>query len=165
MPPARALPPLALAALLALGACGFALRGADAVSSNFSELRLDLQQPDGELARLLRRRLEAAGVDAEAAGPGAPVLSVGAERTSGRPVTVTPRARAAQIEIRLAVDISLTRRGETLIPLQTLALERSYYESIENITGNREEAEIITDELRRDLADRIMRRLQAAGER
>lgn len=164
MPAARALLLLALAAPLALGACGFALRGADAVSANFSALRLDFQQPDGELARLLRRSLDAAGVE-DVAGPAAPVLSVGAERTSGRPVTVTPRARAAQIEIRLAVDISLTRRGETLIPLQTLELERSYYENIESIAGNREEAEIITDELRRDLVARIMRRLQAAGER
>lgn len=149
---------------LALGGCGFALRGSDAVATSFSALTLNLEQPNSELARLLERSLESAGVDINPALSAAvPTLSLGGEQLISRPVTVNPRARAAQYEIRLSVPVSLVSEGDFLIPQQNLMVERRHFEDIANIAGNREEVAIITAEMRRDLVNQLMRRLEAAG--
>lgn len=151
---------------LALQSCGFSLRGSDAISDNFSALALDLQQPQSEFSRLLERSLETANVDItsrqQARGDTIPMLAVTNERVTNRPVTINPRARAAQVEIRLSVDISLTLGESTLIPTETLIVDRVYFQDIENIAGNQEEVQIITAELRRALVNQLMRRLESA---
>lgn len=151
---------------LALQSCGFALRGNDAISANISSLVLDLQQPQSEFSRLLARSLEMAEVDIssrpDARSDALPILAVSNERVSNRPVTINPRARAAQVEIRLSVDINLTRGDLDLIPAETLMVDRVYFQDIENIAGNQEEVQIITAELRRELANQLMRRLASA---
>ena len=48
-----------------------------------------------------------------------------------------------------------------LIAPETLFVERTYFQDIENISGNQEEAEIISAEMRRELIDQLMRRLAA----
>ena len=70
--------------VLAVSGCGFSLRGAAALSGNLPELQLNLQQPNSETARLLRRALEDANVILSDMSEGSidsatPVLSVGAE--------------------------------------------------------------------------------------
>ena len=161
--PANRLVILVLA--LALQSCGFALRGSDAISANFSSLVLDLQQPQSEFSRLLQRSLEMADVDInsrlDADGDSLPLLAVANERVSNRPVTINPRARAAQVEIRLSVDITLTSGESDLIPAETLMVDRVYFQDIENIAGNQEEVQIITAELRRELVNQLMRRLES----
>lgn len=147
-----------------LGSCGFALRGSDAVSANFSELALNLEQPNSEFSRLLRRSLEVANVDTTSGmSTTTPTLNLSNEQVVSRPVTVNPRARAAQYEIRLSLQMSLVLNGDFLIPQQSLMVQRNYFEDIANIAGNREEVEIITAEMRRDLVNQLMRRLEAVG--
>lgn len=161
---------LALIVVIAgLSACGFSLRGGDALSG-YDSLQLALAEPNGEFARLLLRSLDSSGVSTDivavdSASPDSPLLGVGAERVASRPVTVNPRARAAQYEIRLSVDILLRQGDNELIPLETLSQERTYFEDIENIAGNQEEVQIITAEMRRELANQLLRRLQAARPR
>ncbi len=147
-----------------LGSCGFALRGSDAVSANFSELALNLEQPNSEFSRLLRRSLDVANVETTIGmSATTPTLNLSNEQIVSRPVTVNPRARAAQYEIRLSLQMSLVLNGDFLIPQQSLIVQRNYFEDIANIAGNREEVEIITAEMRRDLVNQLMRRLEAVG--
>lgn len=158
-----------LVMITVLSACGFSLRGGDALSG-YESLQLALVEPNGEFARLLLRSLDTSGVRADivevdAADPAIPLLGIGAERAASRPVTVNPRARAAQYEIRLSVDILLRQGDNELIPLETLSQERTYFEDIENIAGNQEEVQIITAEMRRELANQLLRRLQAVRPR
>ena len=152
---------------LALQTCGFALRGSDAISANLATLTLDLQQPQSEFSRLLRRSLDMANVEianpADARDSDLPLLVVANERVSNRPVSINPRARASQVEIRLSIDITLTQAGTELIPTETLMVDRTYFQDIENIAGNQEEVQIITAELRRELVNQLMRRLESAG--
>ena len=158
---------LILTLALSLQSCGFALRGSDAISANFATLALDLQQPQSEFSRLLQRSLDMADVElgtrADARDSGVPVLVVANERVSNRPVSINPRARASQVEIRLSIDITLTRADIDLIPTETLMVDRTYFQDIENIAGNQEEVQIITAELRRELVNQVMRRLESAG--
>jgi len=147
-----------------LSSCGFSLRGSDVLSSKFQVIQLDMEQPNSEFSRLLRRSLEVADVTIEALLPtnsDSPVLLVSNERIVSRPITVNPRARAAQYEMRLSVNIALGRAEKTLIPPETLMVERIYFEDIANIAGTQEEVEIITAEMRRELVNQLMRRLEA----
>ena len=154
------------ALVLVLQSCGFALRGSDAVAANFSALALDFQQPQSEFSRLLQRSLDAANVEtttlATADRTGATVLAVSNEQVVSRPVTINPRARASQVEIRLSVEVTLSRAETELIPTETLMVNRTYFQDIENIAGNQEEVQIITSELRRELVNQLMRRLESA---
>ena len=111
----------------------------------------------------MSRSLAVANVDLATSPGTAPTLILGPEVRANRPVSINPRARAAQYEVRLSVTMALTQDGNVLIAPQTLVVERNYFEDIENLAGNREEVEIILDEMRRDLVNRVMRRL-AAGQ-
>ena len=147
-----------------LNSCGFSLRGSDVLSSKFQVIQLDIEQPNSELSRLLRRSLEVADVTIEAlrlTNSDAPVLVVSNEQRVSRPITVNSRARAAQYQMRLSINIALGSSDKTLIPPQTLMVERIYFEDIANIAGTQEEVEIITAEMRRELVNQLMRRLEA----
>ena len=147
-----------------LSSCGFSLRGSDVLSSKFQVIQLDMEQPNSEFSRLLRRSLEVADVTIEALLPtnsDSPVLLVSNERIVSRPITVNSRARAAQYEMRLSINIALGRAEKTLISPETLMVERIYFEDIANIAGTQEEVEIITAEMRRELVNQLMRRLEA----
>lgn len=154
------------ALLLALSNCGFSLRGNDVLSANFSELQFFSEQPNSELARLLRRSLDGAEVNVtlvslDEADSNIAVLGLANEQLISRPVTINPRARAAQIELRLSVDMAVILDEQTLLEPETLFVERTYFQDVENISGNQEEAEIISAEMRRELINQMMRRLAA----
>ena len=147
-----------------LSSCGFSLRGSDVLSSKFQVIQLDMEQPNSEFSRLLRRSLEVADVSIEAVtltNSDSPVLLVSNERIVSRPITVNPRARAAQYEMRLSINIALGNAERYLISPETLMVERIYFEDIANIAGTQEEVEIITAEMRRELVNQLMRRLEA----
>lgn len=158
---------IVLLASLLLPACGFSLRGSERLTGGLPVLALNLQQPAGELAVLLQRRLLSAGVElvaTSAADTGAtPVLSVAAEQLVTRPVTVNPRARAAQYEVLLSVTVSVADSDREILAPVTLTVEKLFFENIETISGNLEEMQVIQAEMRRELIDQIMRRLEAAG--
>ncbi|MEQ8407987.1 MAG: LPS assembly lipoprotein LptE [Gammaproteobacteria bacterium] len=151
---------------LLLTACGYSLRGGANLDDRFSALQVNVLQPNSELGRQLQNSLQAAGLEFElvttlAAAEDTLLLMVADEQSVRRPVSINPRARAAQYEIRLAVDFILMDGETTVIPRETLTVERSYLEDIENIAGSREEMEIVTSEMRRDLVNLLIRRLEA----
>ena len=150
---------------LSVQACGFTLRGNDAIASSFDNLNLELAQPQSELSALLQRSLQAAGVSMPSQEiKTAPTLKVSNEQISTRPVSINPRARASQVELRLSVNVALTVGGKPTIPDETLTIVRTYFQDIENIAGNQEEAQIIANELRQELVNQLMRRLESAAE-
>lgn len=160
---------LTLIMLTVLSGCGFSLRGGATLPESFSTIGLSMQQPGSEFSRLLQRSLRAADInvvtDAAKFTSEMPRLTVANERVSNRPVTVNPRARAAQYELQVAVEVSLARMGSVLLEPQTLSVQRGYFEDIENIAGSQEEVDLLITEMRRELANQLMRRLEAAVEK
>lgn len=150
-------------ALMVLTSCGYSLRSNDVLTSKFDTLNLSLAQPNGEMAQLLRRNLEiaAVNVDSDSSNDATPVLHLGAEQLLARPITVNPQARAAQYELTVAVTASLTRGTEILMAPETLQIQRNYFEDIENIAGNQTEMALIASEMRRELINQLLRRLEA----
>lgn len=154
------------ALLLALSNCGYSLRGSDVLSANFSEMQFYSDQANSELNRLLRRSLDGADVNVtlitlDEVDANIAMLGIENEQLTSRPLTINPRARAAQIELRLSVDMALILGEKNILEPETLFVERSYFQDIENISGNQEESEIISTEMRRELINQIMRRLAA----
>jgi len=159
-------PTLLLAMATLLTSCGFSLRSNEVISSSYSSLTLNLQQPNSEFAQQLRRSLLNSNVALSAIGDlqsssEIPLLSVSAELINIQPITVNPLARAAQYEIRLSIVVSLILDGETLIGPEDLSIQRVYLEDTDNITGNLEEAEVIQSEMRRDLVNQVLRRMES----
>lgn len=152
--------------LATINSCGYNLRGTGVGTPEFSELRLQLPGAEPEFERILRRSLETAGIRVYGAGDtgagDSPLLAVGPESFSGRPASTTVQARAAQITLQLVVQINLTDGETALIDLETLSVERTYYQDLRNIAGNREEAELLREEMRQELVAQLMRRLEAA---
>ena len=114
---------------------------------------------------LLRRVLSAAGVTLLSQQlETAPILKVSNEQILTQPVSINPRARASQVELRLSASIALTVGGQSIIPEEKLTVVRTYFQDIENIAGNQEEAQIIANELRQELINQLMRRLESVPE-
>lgn len=154
--------------IIALNQCGFTLRSNEVISSRFNSIQLNLQPPNSELSRLLRRRLDIAGVETQLLTTNSPnfnqpVLVISDEQMTSRPVTFNPRARTAQQEMRLSITILFEQGEQMLIRPETLSVERTYFEDVENIAGNQEEVVIIRAEMRGELVNQIMRRLEAAS--
>jgi len=154
--------------IIALNQCGFTLRSNEVISSRFNSIQLNLQPPNSELSRLLRRRLDIAGVETQLLTTNSPninqpILVISDEQMTSRPVTFNPRARTAQQEMRLSITILFEQGEQMLIKPETLFVERTYFEDVENIAGNQEEVVIIRAEMRGELVNQIMRRLEAAS--
>ncbi len=145
--------------LMLLSACGFALRGSEQARLPFA-LSLNLQQENAPFSRNLRSALQSAGV--EIVDSAAYRLSVGEEQHDIRPISVTGRASAAQYELRSTVRVSIANpEGETIFGPESIAVEKTYFEDVANIAGSNMEIELLRTEMRQELVDQLVRRLQA----
>ena len=87
-------------------------------------------------------------------------LGIGGEQASERVLSVNANARAGEYELTTSVAVQL-RRGTDVLGTETLSVSRVYLADPENAVAKNEEAELIRDEMRRELAQQILRRLQS----
>jgi LPS-assembly lipoprotein len=153
---------IALLALLSLSlsACGFALRGSVPATGG-SPVLLVAAEPAGAMASAVHDALQSAGMIA-ATTASAWQLQLGPETLVSRPGSVNSRARAAQHDLELSVEIALTRGETTLLGPVRVASQRSYYEDLSTIAGSSEEVALLQQEMRQELAQQVLRRLRAA---
>lgn len=149
-----------LTMLSTLVSCGFSLRSSENFSAQLPTLGLNLQQGQSEFSQLLSDALQNAGVTVTSSEPQL-LLSISDEQLNSRPITVDPSARAAQYELNLSINIQLTQGDEFILAPQTLSVTKSYFQDIENLSGAQEEVEIISNEMRSELVNQLMRRLQS----
>jgi outer membrane lipopolysaccharide assembly protein LptE/RlpB len=143
---------------LSLSACGFALRGS-APAPGGSAVQLVAAEPAGALAGTVRDALQSAGMNAATSDW---QLQLSPETLVSRPGSVNSRARAAQHDLELSVEIALTRGDTTLFGPSRVATQRSYYEDLSTIAGSSEEVVLLQQEMRQELAQQVLRRLRAA---
>ena len=155
--------------MFALYSCGYSLRDNQLLETNIKSIELNLSQPNSEFSRILRRNLELAGVNTIASNVSQEItpnieheLIISSEEISTRPVTINSRARAAQYEMRLSLEIALKNSERVLVEPETIFVDRIYFEDIQNITGNQEEIRLIISEMRQDLLLQVMRRIESA---
>ena len=146
-----------------LTACGFHLRGLDGTDeSSFERLYLFSIDAHGELMNELINQFRTAGVSmVESPGQADLRLEVSPERFSRRAASTTSDISVAEYEIQLEVDIVLSRdNGESseATPKITLSEEQVYSFDSSSLTGTDEEEALLTKEMRRNLASRVIRR-------
>jgi len=151
---------LTLAALL-LTACGFHLRNKIALPADLGPVRVTSTTPYSPLAESLATGLKHAGaIPAQADAKNVARLEVLSERWGDLPIAIDAFGRAQEFSLRYAAVFVFRRAdGSILVPQQVVELSRDYVSPPINVTGTTTEREVLADELRREMAASILRRV------
>ncbi len=147
---------------VSLSGCGFHLRSKIALPSDLGPVKVVSKTRYSPLAEDLAIGLKAAGAipAAEDAGDNVATLDIKSERWGNRPIALDQYGRAQEYSLRYAAIFEFRRAdGTELVPLQVVELSRDYVAQSTNLTGTSSEKEILSDELRRDMAQAILRRI------
>ena len=148
-----------------LAGCGFQLRGQASLPQAMSTTWLAVPDATSEFARELSLLLRGNGVTL-VNGPAedAAELRILEERITRRALTISGDARVREFELVFALRFSLTAPdGEVLLPPESLRLERDFQFDEQEILGAANEEELLRDDLRRNMAAALIRRLEAFG--
>ncbi|MDX1512512.1 MAG: LPS assembly lipoprotein LptE [Gammaproteobacteria bacterium] len=154
---------LALLALAAgqLGGCGFQLRGDATLPAEIRSVHVNA--PAG-LKEELQIYLEGAGVDLASSRSGADAsINVTREFFDRRVLSVDPNTgKEREFELAYTVDFNVVRgNGAPLMDAQSINLLRDYVFDPASIIGKSREEHVLQDEMRRDAAQQLLRRMQA----
>jgi len=155
----------ALLALLAvvLAGCGFHLRQTLQMQAELSRMRLQLVDPYSGLGESLGEALRDAGITlSEDASSGA-LLSVSQDQIGLAPLTIGASGRVQEYALRYRVTVALIdASGKVWMPKQEIELSRDYAFDTAQSLGSPGEEEVVRAELRRDMVQAIVRRIEAA---
>ncbi|RLJ22133.1 hypothetical protein DJ030_02280 [bacterium endosymbiont of Escarpia laminata] len=158
----RRLSVLYLSALLILAGCGFHLKGYHQATPNLNGLFVENAENRKSLAGVLQRDLRASGALLAASAVVAKNLLSLTEAFKYRVLSVDENGKALEYELRLKSDFSVVdREGKAALPDQHLELVRELTYSGTDELGRRNEAKLVRGDMRTDMADQIVRRLQA----
>ena len=148
--------------LLALAGCGFQLKGTGSLASDHSlrgqTVKVVSSDLRGELTIALLEQLRLSGVEVSDDQSTALRVQIGREVFSQRNLSLTAQARSAEIELLMRADFSLRNSGDVVV-VSDAQVVRQYLNDPLNIVGKTEELRLLREEMRRDLAAQIVRRL------
>lgn len=156
---------LAIALAAALSGCGFHLRNSLTLPADTPAVMVQSSTRYSELVKLLERGLRASGAEVASADDeveGAARLQIRSERWGDLPIAIDDQGRAQEFSLRYATVFAFYRGdGSLLVPEQVIELSRDYVSPPEDVTGTTTEREILADELRREMAASILRRIDS----
>ena len=146
---------------LALSACGFNLRSKIALPADLGPVRVTSTTPYSPLAESLAESISRAGaVAAGADAVNVATLQILSERWGDLPIAIDAQGRAQEFSLRYAtVFVFRNADGSELVPQQVVELSRDYVYPPQNVTGTISEREVLANELRREMAASILRRI------
>jgi len=141
-----------------LSACGFQLRGTGTTELAIKELDVSARDAYGETVKALRQTLENSGVRVYTGAPYKLMLTN--EQQTQRSLSYAGAGRSA--EYQLTNELSYEIRGQNNLTLldDKLQVQKVYLHDGNNITGSDQESVEVRAEMRRDLVQRMMLRLQ-----
>lgn len=150
-----------LISLLALAGCGFELRGQNARAETLGlyPIAVVSASPNSEFTSQLRTALSRLGASVVEPSEATLILQVGTERFEQRNLSLTARARAAELELRASVDFSLQLGDQWLIEGETLTVVDQMLNDPLNVVGKTEELRLLQGELRMTLVESLTRRI------
>jgi LPS-assembly lipoprotein len=141
-----------------LSACGFQLRGTGDVQFALKELDVSARNTYGESVKQVREVLQDNGVRVY---PGAPYrLVLSNERENQRTASYTSAARSAEYELTMALDYEIRGAQNLLLMNNQLEAQSFYAVDGNNLIGSDQEAAQLREEMRRDLVQQLVQRLQ-----
>ena len=151
-----------LVGCLLLASCGFHLRGTGIAEHPAISLHVTAANSNAELLGMLERTLSGDGmklVDDRALAPW--TVSLLDENFSRRVASTTRGISVAKYQLILQVRFSLSARdGKLLIPATSLTVERMYDYDSSNLVGSDTEQTLLRDEMRMDIVERMIRRIE-----
>lgn len=146
-----------------MSGCGFQLRGTADIPPALRAMAVTSTDGNSDILRELRRSLLASDVTLLESPGGAYELVVGAEDSSERILSVNANARAGEYEITMTVPFQLRNGAATLLGPEILVVEKVYLADPNSAVAKAEERELMETEMRRELVNRILRRLQTVS--
>ncbi|PLY14847.1 MAG: hypothetical protein C0631_10065 [Sedimenticola sp.] len=153
---------IALLLSLTLTACGFQLRGSTPLPASLNPLLIqgiDIESPIGaELAQLLG---ESGVTLTRQTSAAAAILRLHNHRVDRRVLSVDSNGKVAEYELHEMLRFELVSKANAqLIPAQSVGVVRAYVNTEEQVLGKQQEEEMLRQDMQRDLADQLLRRLQ-----
>ena len=147
--------------IASLSACGFKLRGAYQLPETLQKIYVQ-GSTSSDLVKELKEILGYSAVVVAKRSEASAVLNIIKEELERRTLSVDSRGKIREAELQYSVIFSvIDSDGVLLLEKETVMLERDYIDDENDVIGRSNEAGIITRDLKRDAAQRIVRRLQA----
>ncbi len=153
------LPGLALIAAL-LGACGFHLQGHTPLPQAVRTPYLEVPDRQSDFVQYLRHALLSNGAElTPEKDKASAVVSILRDSVARRVLSVSATNQPNQYEVTYTVGFSVNAAGKELLPPQELTATRTYSFNETLLLAKNHEEEILRQDMARDLADMVMRRL------
>jgi LPS-assembly lipoprotein len=141
-----------------LSACGFQLRGTGNSDLTIKELDLKARDTYGATVTQLRQALENSGVSVQSGAPYKLLLV--SEQESKRSLSYTSGGRSAEYELINVLSYQISTHDNLLLLEDKLQVQKVYLHDGSNLTGSDQESQETRKEMRRDLVQRMILRLQ-----
>lgn len=149
-------------AFAVLAACGFKLRGEMVLPPELASVSVQVADQFSPLQRNLEQSLARSGARAPQGSERGAVLRISKNRMTRWPLSVGRTGRVQEYSMRYEVTMQLTDAdGAPVVPRQDIQLERSYQFETLRAQGTPGEEEVVRAELERDMAQAILRRIDA----
>ncbi len=153
-----------LGAIALLCACGFQLRGADNSSTllptEWRSMHLVTGNPNSEFARVLVTQFEVNNVQWSERESANYILLLGPEEFRQRNLSLNSEARAAEFELTMRARFTVQHADRSVAMEETIASVVNQMENDpRNVVGKSEEIRLLRQEMRRELAQQILRRI------
>ena len=141
-----------------LSACGFQLRGTGTTELAIKELDLSARNAYGETVTQLRQVLESSGVKVYSGAPYKLVLTD--EQESQRILSYAGAGRTGEYQVSTVLSYDIRGQGNLPLLSDKLEVQKVFIHDGNNLVGSDQEANDARKEMRRELVQRMMLRLQ-----
>ncbi|QXH57216.1 LPS-assembly lipoprotein LptE [Pseudomonas maumuensis] len=141
-----------------LSACGFQLRGTGTNELSIKEIDLGARNEYGPTVMQLRRTLQSSGVKVYSGAPYKLVLTN--EQETQRAATYSGGNRSAEYELTTVLNYTIEGQNDSMLLEDKLQVQKYYVYNGNNVNGSGQEANQVREEMRRDLVQGMMARLQ-----
>ncbi|WP_223485757.1 LPS assembly lipoprotein LptE [Pseudomonas sp. A-RE-19] len=141
-----------------LSACGFQLRGTGTTELAIKELDLSARNAYGETVTQLRQVLESSGVKVYSGAPYK--LYLADEQESQRILSYAGAGRTGEYQVNTILNYDIRGQGNLTLLSDKLEVQKVFIHDGNNLVGSDQEANDARREIRRELVQRMMLRLQ-----
>ncbi|MCO8162886.1 LPS assembly lipoprotein LptE [Pseudomonas sp. 21LCFQ010] len=149
---------LVIGMAVVLSACGFQLRGTGTNQLSITELDVSARNAYGETVTQLNRLLTAGGVKVYTGAQYKLVLVNEAE--TQRTASYSGSGRSAENQLTSTLNYEIRGIQDRFLLADKISVDRIYVHDGNNLTGSDQEAAQIRQEMRHDLVQRMLARLQ-----
>jgi LPS-assembly lipoprotein len=152
----------AAAAALLLAGCGFHLQGRAPLPAVVKTPYLEAPDPQSDFIQYLRHDLLSNGAQLMyERGNASAVVSILSDRVVRRVLSVSSINRVNEYQVTYTVAFSVTSQGKELLAPQELSATRTYSFDESLLLAKGHEEDILRQDMARNLADMVMRRLSS----